>query len=98
MSTLGAVEQRAKRFQIGSDKMLSAWCTKTGITVIFMLYHHCACSLLRYLLDDDTYLSERNVSVLVFVHFIHNLGGLLLADIEAARLDQALEFFASDGS
>ena len=98
MSTLGAVEQRAKQFQIGSDKMLSAWCTKTGITVIFMFYHHFACSLLRNLLDDGTYLIKRNMFVLVLVHFIHNLGGLLLADIEAARLDQALEFFASDGS
>jgi len=55
-------------------------------------------ALATLLLDDGTYLSERNVSVLVLVHFIHNLGGLLLADVEAARLDQALEFFASDGA
>jgi len=41
-------------------------------------------------------LSEGDSAVLVLVHFLDDLGGLLLTDVEATRLDQALELFASD--
>ena len=43
-----------------------------------------------------TYLSEGDSAVFVLVHFLDDLGGLLLTDVEATRLDQALELFASD--
>ena len=44
----------------------------------------------------DTYLSEGDSAVLIPVHFINDLGRLHLADVEAARLNQALELIASD--
>lgn len=39
-------------------------------------------------------LSEGNSSILVFVHFLDNFGCFLLTDIEATRLDKALELLA----
>ena len=43
-----------------------------------------------------TYLCERDSAVLVLVHFLYDLGGLLLADVEAARHDQTLELLTRD--
>lgn len=43
-------------------------------------------------------LSERNSAVLVLIHFLDDLGCLLLADVEAAGLNQSLEFLAGEGS
>ena len=51
---------------------------------------------LQITMHDDTYLSEGNSAVLIPVHFINDLGRLHLADVEAARLNQALELIASD--
>jgi hypothetical protein len=90
--------------QKGSDKVYQHGVSQTGITEN-LKYHHPGCrplavSASRYgwLRGRETYLSKRNSSVLVFVHFLDDLGGLLFADVEAARLDQALELFARDGT
>ena len=45
-----------------------------------------------------TYLSKGNSAVFIFVHFLNNLCCLLLADVEAAGLNKALEFLARDAS
>ena len=45
-----------------------------------------------------TYLSERDSTVLVLVHFLDDLRRFLIADVEAARLNEAPKFFAGDCS
>lgn len=45
-----------------------------------------------------TYLSEGDSAVLVLVHFLNNLGGFLVADVETARLNEAAELLTSDSA
>jgi len=42
--------------------------------------------------------SERDSTVLVSIHFLDDLGGLLLGDVETAGLDKTLELVTGDGS
>ena len=41
---------------------------------------------------------ESDTAVLVLIHLLNDLGRFLFTDIEAARLNQALELLTSDGS
>ena len=41
---------------------------------------------------------ERNSAILVFVHFLNNLGRFFLRDVETARLNKSLEFFSVDAA
>ena len=42
--------------------------------------------------------SERDSSILVSIHFLDDLGGLLLGDVETAGLNETLELITGDGS
>ena len=41
--------------------------------------------------------SEGDPAVLILIHFLNDLGGLLVADVEATRLDQASKLIAGNG-
>ena len=47
---------------------------------------------------SSTYLGKGNSSVFVSVHFLNDLSGFLLANVEATGLDKALELLAGDAA
>mmetsp|Transcript_15028 Transcript_15028/g.18995 ORF Transcript_15028/g.18995 Transcript_15028/m.18995 type:complete len:542 (-) Transcript_15028:51-1676(-) len=71
--------------------MSAGWCA-SRCTSVYSVSHRAAGH------DLLSELSEGNSAVLVLVHFLDDLGGLLVAHVEAARLDQAAELFARDGT
>ena len=64
---------------------------RTGITVIKMFYSSSNNSL-----GEKTYLSIRNATVSSLVGFIHELGDLLVGDVESSGLNNSSDLVLRD--